>query len=67
MGIVANRECTKYILASSQEESSIDTVPNFKPACVNEVASAMTKGTFTTRASVFASNVFPVLQSGKEG
>lgn len=32
-----------------------------KPACVNVVASAMTKGTFTTRASVFASNVFPVL------
>lgn len=32
-----------------------------KPACVSDVASAITKGTFTTRASVFASSVFPVL------
>ena len=32
------------------------------PTCVNVVASAMTKGTLTNRASVFASNVFPVAQ-----
>lgn len=31
-----------------------------RPTCVNVVASAMTKGTFTNRANVFASNVFPV-------
>lgn len=32
-----------------------------KPACVKAVASAITKGTFTTRASVLASSVFPVI------
>lgn len=31
-------------------------------ACVKVVASAITKGTFTNRANVFASNVFPVLK-----
>lgn len=30
-------------------------------ACVNVVASAMANGTFTTRARVFASKVFPIL------
>lgn len=32
---------------------------NNQLAWVNVVASAITKGTFTNRASVFASNVFP--------
>lgn len=31
-------------------------------ACVSVVASEITKGTFTKRAKVFASNVFPVLE-----
>lgn len=30
-------------------------------ACVSVVASAITNGTFTKRASVFASSVFPAL------
>lgn len=36
-----------------------------RPTCVNVVASAMTKGTFTNRANVFASNVFPVFTKCK--
>lgn len=35
-------------------------VPTIKPACVSDVASARTQGTFTIRARVLASNVFPV-------
>lgn len=35
-------------------------------ACVNVVASAMANGTFTTRASVFASKVFPILGRSKK-
>lgn len=32
-------------------------------ACVNVVASAITNGTFTKRAKVLASKVFPVLET----
>jgi len=33
---------------------------------VSEVASAITKGTFTNRAKVLASNVFPVLEKASK-
>lgn len=43
------------------EQTTIAKKIKHKLACVNVVASAMINGTLTMRASVFASNVFPVL------
>lgn len=53
-------QSNQYMLATNNFKKKV------KLACVKVVASAMANGTLTTRASVFASNVFPVLKD-KEG